>query len=215
MKINLFLILLVFFIGTKEAVARSPVIYSCKVGFNSPYCFKLKRQNYIYTWPFNLVISMGLEASFKNFTFDFTLDRSGFKRITHKSVNDTLVSRQDLNFALTQFKFLPKYRILNSGNSALFLGCGLAMAVPSATKEKGRSYILALGNGVCLNIEYTYKMPKRECYLYSGISYEKLNNKPIIGYSIIKNKYGYLQYQYAPIYILNFGIKCGIGRNKG
>jgi hypothetical protein len=202
------------------ASPRDSVNYSFKMDLISPYCFKYKTQfrqtnTITYLWPFNSGITIGLDASVRNFSFEFSMDRSSFRRIDYERVNDSIVQTRDIPFSLTQFRFLPKYRIMHSTNSSLNIGGGLTIAFPSQTYDRNdpkQGYFLSLGNGICYNIYYTYELPKRRLGLNVGIFYEKLNSDRSIGRS--RGKYDYGESQEVPIYVLSLGIKYGIGRKK-
>ncbi len=209
-----------FLISGIKAHPKDSIIYSFIAGVISPYCFKYKKYDKIetkynatYSWPFNAGFTIGLDASRKNFSFELSLDISSFRRLSHKRVNDTLLGIRDIPFGLTQFKFLPQYRIIYSENSSLNIGCGYTLAYPSRAYDNNdpkQSYYLYLGNGICYTINYTYKLPKRRSSFYASIYYEKLNNKPSIGQT--RGKYDYGQYLDAPIYMLSLGVKYNIWR---
>lgn len=213
-KIIILIISAFLFSGIK-AIPKDSVNYNFKAGVISPYCFKYTKRTMTYSWPFNSGFTLGLDASRKNFSVEFSLDHSSFRRISLQKINDSLVGISDIPFKLTQVRFFPKYRILHSGNSSLNIGCGFTMAHPSRTYDNnnpGQSFYLSLGNGICWNIDYSYKLPKRRLGLFAGINYEKLNHNPLIGPS--RSKYDNGQFQDAPIYMVSLGIKYGIGRKK-
>jgi hypothetical protein len=188
----------------------------------SPYCFKYKKYdeiatkyNVTYSWPLNAGLTLGLDASRRNFSLEVSYDCSSFRRIANYKFNDSILEIGDIPFTLTQFRILPQYRLIHSEISSLNIGCGYTLAYPSRAYDNNdpkQSYYLYLGNGICYTINYTYKLPKRRSSFYAGIYYEKLNNKPSIGQT--RGKYDYGQLQNAPIYVLSLGIKYGIGRKK-
>jgi hypothetical protein len=211
------LLITVFSVSGIKAIPKDSVIYSLKAGVISPYCFKYKRYGNVATashsYPFNSGFTLGLDASGKNFSFEFSMDRSSFRRIDYERVNDSIVQTRDIPFSLTQFRFLPKYRIMHSTNSSLNIGGGLTIAFPSQTYDRNdpkQGYFLSLGNGICYNIYYTYELPKRRLGLNVGIFYEKLNSDRSIGRS--RGKYDYGESQEVPIYVLSLGIKYSLGR---
>jgi|688.fasta_scaffold222742_3 hypothetical protein len=214
------LLIAVFSVSGIKAIPKDSVIYSFKAGVISPYCFKYKtydeiatKYNTTYSCPFNAGFTIGLDASRKNFSFELSLDISSFRRLSHKRVNDTLLGIRDIPFGLTQFKFLPQYRIIYSENSSLNIGCGYTLAYPSRAYDNNdpkQSYYLYLGKGICYTVNYSYKLPKRRSSFYAGIYYEKLNDEPIRG--LLPSKYDYGQYLDAPIYMLSLGVKYNIGR---
>jgi hypothetical protein len=215
------LLITVFLVTGIKAIPKDSIIYSFKAGVISPYCFKYKtydeiatKYNTTYSCPFNAGFTIGLDASRKNFSFELSLDISSFRRLSHKRVNDTLLGIRDIPFGLTQFKFLPQYRIIYSENSSLNIGCGITMARPSTAfvnNNLNQRYYLYLGNGICYTVNYTYQLPKRRSSFYASILYEKLNNEPSWG--PLTSKYDYGQYLDAPIYMLSLGIKYRIGRS--
>jgi hypothetical protein len=214
------LILTTFLVTGIKAIPKDSVIYSFKAGVISPYCFKYKKYDEIattynttYSWPFNAGFTIGLDASRKNFSFELSLDISSFRRLSHKRVNDTLLGIRDIPFGLTQFKFLPQYRIIYSENSSLNIGCGITMARPSRIidfEDTKESYYLRLGNGICYTANYTYQLPKRRSSFYAGILYEKLNNEPSWGPK--SSKYDFSQSLHVPIYMVSLGVKYNIWR---
>lgn len=220
MKRIIIVMLAAFLISGIKAHPKDSVIYSLKAGVISPYCFKYKtydeiatKYNTTYLWPFNSGITIGLDASVRNFSFEFSMDRSSFRRIDYERVNDSIVQTRDIPFSLTQFRFLPKYRIMHSTNSSLNIGGGLTIAFPSQTYDRNdpkQGYFLSLGNGICYNIYYTYELPKRRLGLNVGIFYEKLNSDRSIGRS--RGKYDYGESQEVPIYVLSLGVKYSLGR---
>jgi hypothetical protein len=218
-KINILLIT-VFFVSGIKAIPKDSVVYSFKAGVISPYCFKYKtydeiatKYNTTYLWPFNSGITIGLDASVRNFSFEFSMDRSSFRRITHFKFNDSLLYIRDIPFTLTQFRVLPQYKLIHSEISSLNIGCGYTLAYPSRaydTNDPKKSFFLYLGNGICYTINYTYTLQKRRSSFYAGIYYENLNNKPSIGQT--RGKYEYGELQNAPIYMASLGLKYRIGR---
>jgi hypothetical protein len=211
------LLIAVFSVSGIKALPKDSVVYSLKAGVISPYCFKYKRYGNVATashsYPFNSGFTLGLDASGKNFSFEFSMDRSSFRRIDYEGVNDSIVQTRDIPFSLTQFRFLPKYRIMHSTNSSLNIGGGLTIAFPSQTYDRNdpkQGYFLSLGNGICYNIYYTYELPKRRLGLNVGIFYEKLNSDRSIGRS--RGKYDYGESQEVPIYVLSLGVKYSLGR---
>jgi hypothetical protein len=220
MKRIIIVILAAFLISGIKAHPKDSVIYSFKAGVISPYCFKYKtydeiatKYNTTYSCPFNAGFTIGLDASRKNFSFELSLDISSFRRLSHKRVNDTLLGIRDIPFGLTQFKFLPQYRIIYSENSSLNIGCGYTLAYPSRAYDNNdpkQSYYLYLGNGICYTINYTYKLPKRRLELFASLNYEKLDNDPALGRS--PTKYDYSEDLDLPIYMASLGLKYRIGR---
>jgi hypothetical protein len=216
------LILTTFLVTGIKAIPKDSIIYSFKAGVISPYCFKYKKYdeiatkyNVTYSWPLNAGLTLGLDASRRNFSLEVSYDCSSFRRIANYKFNDSILEIGDIPFTLTQFRILPQYRLIHSEISSLNIGCGYTLAYPSRAYDNNdpkQSYYLYLGNGICYTINYTYKLPKRRSSFYAGIYYEKLNNKPSIGQT--RGKYDYGQLQNAPIYVLSLGIKYGIGRKK-
>jgi hypothetical protein len=75
-KINILLIT-VFFVSGIKAHPKDSIIYSFKAGVVSPYCFKYKKYDKIetkynatYSWPFNAGLTLGLDASRRNFSLE-------------------------------------------------------------------------------------------------------------------------------------------------
>ncbi len=214
------LLLTAFSVPGIKAIHKDSVIYSIKAGVISPYCFKYKRywdvptaSSVTRSYPFNSGFTLGLDASGKNFSLEFSLDHSSFRRISHYMILDSITEVTDLSYQLTQVRFFPKYRIFNKTNSSLNIGGGLTIAFPSQTYDRNdpkQGYFLSLGNGICYNIYYTYELPKRRLGLNVGVFYEKLNSDRSIGRS--RGKYDYGESQDVPIYMLSLGIKYKIGR---
>jgi hypothetical protein len=87
------------------------------------------------------------------------------------------------------------------------------MARPSSaysTNNPNQRYYLYLGDGICCNIEYTRKLPKRRLELFASLNYEKLDNDPALGRS--PTKYDYSEDLDLPIYMASLGLKYRIGR---
>lgn len=216
------LLLTTFLVSGIKAIPKDSIIYSFKAGVISPYCFKYKRYGNVATassvthsYPFNSGFTLGLDASGKNFSLEFSLDHSSFRRISHYMILDSIREITDLSFHLTQVRFFPKYRIFNKTNSSLDIGCGITMARPSRTVSKNspfESYYLYLGQGICYNFQYTYRLPRRRLGLSASINYEKLDNNPILGRS--PSKYEYAQSQHVPIYMISLGVNYGIARKN-
>jgi hypothetical protein len=212
------LLITVFSVSGIKAIPKDSIIYSFKAGVISPYCFKYNKRysdgsNFTRSYPFNSGLTLGLDASGKNFSLEFSLDHSSFRRISHYMILDSITEVTDLSFQLTQVRFFPKYRIFNKTNSSLDIGCGITMARPSRTYSKNspfENYYLYLGQGICYNFQYTYRLPRRRLGLSASINYEKLDNNPILG--PFRTKYENGQLQHVPIYMVSLGIKYGIGR---
>ena len=211
------LLITVFSVSGIKAIPKDSIIYSFKAGVISPYCFKYSTNTRTYVWPFNSGISLGAEASYKNFTFEFSLDLSKFRRIDHKILNNSIIETRDIPFDLKQYRILPKYKIISSKNSSLNTGIGLTLAYPSSAVQEinhtYQSYYLYTGNGFCLNIDYTYKLVKERLDLYAGLCYEQfvLNKESYtLGRYITKYEKGISQD--VPIYIIGLGLKYKIGR---
>ena len=212
--------LAVFSVSGIKALPKDSVVYSFKAGVVSPYCFKYKKYDKIetkynatYSWPFNAGLTLGLDASRRNFSLEVSYDLSSFRRIANYKFNDSLLKIGDIPFTLKQFRVLPQYRLIHSEISSLNIGCGYTLAYPSRAYDNNdpkQSYYLYLGNGICYTINYTYKLPKRRSSFYASIYYEKLNNKPSIGQT--RGKYEYEEFQNAPIYMASLGLKYRIGR---
>jgi hypothetical protein len=211
------LLLTAFLVTGIKAIPKDSVIYSYKAGVISPYCFKYNKRysdgsSVTHSYPFNSGFTLGLDASGKNFSLEFSLDHTSFRRIDYERVNDSIVETRDMPFSLTQFRFLPKYRIMHSANSSLNIGGGLTIAFPSQTYDRNdpkQGYFLSLGNGICYNIYYTYELPKRRLGLNVGVFYEKLNSDRSIGRS--RGKYDYGESQEAPILMISLGIRYSLG----
>jgi len=216
------LLLTTFLVTGIKAIHKDSVIYNFKAGVISPYCFKYNTyyeiaipNNGTHSWPFNSGFSIGLDASRKNFSCEFSFDHSSFRKITHFKFNDSLVDVIDIPYHLTQLRLFPKYRIIHSSNSSLNIGCGFAMARPSSaysTNNPNRRYYLYLGDGICCNIEYIFKIPKRRLGLSVSITYEKLDNNPVLGPSA--SKYDYGQGLHVPIYMASLGVTYGLDWDK-
>jgi hypothetical protein len=213
------LLLTAFLVSGIKAIPKDSVIYSFKAGVISPYCFKYKRYGNVATashsYPFNSGFTLGLDASGKNFSLEFSLDHSSFRRISHYMIFDSITEVTDLSYQLTQVRFFPKYRIFNKSNSSLDIGCGITMARPSRAYSKNspfENYYLNLGQGICFNFQYTYRLPKRRLGLSASINYEKLDNNPILG--PFRTKYENGQLQHVPIYMISLGIRYSLGRKK-
>ena len=212
------LLITVFSVSGIKAIPKDSVIYSFKAGVISPYCFKYNKRysdgsNLTRSYPFNSGLTLGLDASLKNFSLEFSLDHSSFRRISHYMILDSITEVTDLSFQLTQVRFFPKYRIFNKTNSSLDIGCGITMARPSRTYSKDspfENYYLYLGQGICYNFQYTYRLPRRRLGLSASINYEKLDNNPILG--PFRTKYENGQLQHVPIYMVSLGVKYKIGR---
>jgi hypothetical protein len=218
-KINILLIT-VFFVSGIKAIPKDSVVYSFKAGVISPYCFKKTfynktepKYNAIHSSPFNSGFSIGLDASRKNFSFELSFDHSSFRRISQYKIYDSFTVLRDLPYKLTQVRLLPKFNIIHTANSSLNIGCGFTMARPSSaysTNNPNQRYYLYLGDGICCNIEYTRKLPKRRLELFASLNYEKLDNDPALGRS--PTKYDYSEDLDLPIYMLSSGVKYSLGR---
>jgi len=205
-----------------KAIAKDSVICSLKVGVISPYCFKYKKYykiatkyNATYSWPLNAGLTLGFDASRRNFSLEVSYDYSSFKRIANYKFNDSLLEIGDIPFTLKQFRVLPQYRLFHSEISSFNIGCGYTLAYPSRdydNNDRKQSYYLYLGNGICYTINYTYTLQNRRSSLYAGIFYKKLNDEPLRG--LLTSKYDYGQYLDAPIYMASLGLKYSIGRRK-
>ena len=211
------LLLSAFGVSGIKAIPKDTVNYSIKAGMISPYCFSYTAYGTTNIWPFNWGISLGAEASYKNFTLEFSLDLSKFRRIDHKILNNSIIETRDIPFDLKQYRILPKYKIISSKNSSLNTGIGLTLAYPSSAVQEinhtYQSYYLYTGNGFCLNIDYTYKLVKERLDLYAGLCYEQfvLNKESYtLGRYITKYEIG--MSQDVPIYIIGLGLKYKIGR---
>jgi hypothetical protein len=220
MKRIIIVMLAAFLISGIKAHPKDSIIYSFKAGVVSPYCFKYKKYDKIetkynatYSWPFNAGLTLGLDASRRNFSLEVSFDLSSFRRIANYKFNDSLLKIGDIPFTLKQFRVLPQYRLIHSEISSLNIGCGYTLAYPSRAYDNNdpkQSYYLYLGKGICYTVNYSYKLPKRRSSFYAGIYYEKLNDEPIRG--LLPSKYDYGQYLDAPIYMLSLGVKYRIGR---
>ena len=213
------LLLAVFSVSRIKAIPKDSVNYSFKAGAISPYSFKYSTNTRTYIWPFNSGISLGVEASCKNFTLEFSLDLSKFRRIDHKILNNSIIETRDIPFDLTQYRILPKYKIISSKNSSLNTGIGLTLAYPSSAVQEinhtYQSYYLYTGNGFCLNIDYTYKLVQERLDLYAGLCYEQfVLNKETYTLGRYITKYEIGMSQDVPIYIIGLGLKYKIGRKK-
>ena len=216
------LILTTFLVTGIKAIPKDSIIYSFKAGVISPYCFKYTKsfeiatkRNVTYSWPLNAGLTLGLDASRRNFSLEVSYDYSSFRRIAHYKFNDSLLEIGDIPFTLKQFRVLPQYRLIHSEISSLNIGCGYTLAYPSRAYDKSypkQSYYFYLGKGICYTVNYTYQLPKRRSSFYAGIYYEKLNDEPIRG--LLPSKYDYGQYLDAPIYMLSLGVKYNIWRKK-
>ncbi|MEY3411636.1 MAG: hypothetical protein RIQ70_322 [Bacteroidota bacterium] len=220
MKRIIIVMLAAFLISGIKAHPKDSVVYSFKAGVISPYCFKYKtydeiatKYNTTYSSPFNSGFSIGLDASRKNFSFELSFDHSSFRRISQYKIYDSFTVLRDLPYKLTQVRLLPKFNIIHSANSSLKIGCGFTMARPSSaysTNNPNQRYYLYLGDGICCNIEYTRKLPKRRLELFASLNYEKLDNDPALGRS--PTKYDYSEDLDLPIYMASLGLKYRIGR---
>ena len=209
-----------FLISGIKAHPKDSIIYSFKAGVISPYCFKYKKYDKIetkynatYSWPFNAGLTLGLDASRRNFSLEVSFDLSSFRRIANYKFNDSLLKIGDIPFTLKQFRVLPQYKLIHSEISSLNIGCGYTLSYPSRaydTNDPKKSFFLYLGNGICYTINYTHTLQKRRSSFYAGIYYENLNNKPSIGQT--RGKYEYEEFQNAPIYMASLGLKYRIGR---
>lgn len=210
------LLITVFSVSGIKAIPKDSVIYSFKAGVISPYCFKYSTNTRTYVWPFNSGISLGAEASYKNFTLEFSLDLSKFRRIDHKILNNSIIETRDIPFDLKQYRILPKYKILSSKNSSLNTGVGLSLAYPSTAQDNNnpyQAYYLHTGYGYCLNIEYTHTLLKGRLDLYAGLCYEQfIWYDESYNLGRLKSKYDIGVSQYKPIYISCLGLKYNIGR---
>ena len=217
------LLLTAFSVSGIKAIPKDSIFYSFKAGVISPYCFKKTfynktepKYNAIHSSPFNAGFTIGLDASFKKFSFEFSFDHSSFRRISQYKIYDSFTGLRDLPYKLTQVRLLPKFNIIQSANSSLNIGCGFTMAYPSrvydSNGKRDKSYYLYLGDGICCNIEYTRKLPKRRLELFASLNYEKLDNDPALGSS--PTKYDYSEDLNLPIYMLSLGVKYSLGRKK-
>jgi hypothetical protein len=208
------LLLTAFLVKGANAIPKDSIIYSFKTGVISPYCFKYNKRysdgsNLTRSYPFNSGLTLGLDASLKNFSLEFSLDHSSFRHINHYSTNEVT----EIPFNLTQLRLLPIYRILHKTNSSLNIGCGLTLARTSTAfinNNLNKRYYLILGNGICYTVNYTYQLPKRRSSFYAGFLYEKLNND--YSWGPLSNKYDKIQFQHVPIYMVSLGVKYKIGR---
>jgi hypothetical protein len=209
------LLLTAFSVSGIKAIPKDSIIYSFKAGVISPYCFKYSTNTRTYVWPFNSGISLGAEASYKNFTLEFSLDLSKFRRIDHKILNNSIIETRDIPFDLKQYRILPKYKIISSKNSSLNTGMGLALAYPSTARDNNnpyQAYYLHTGYGYCLNIEYTHTLLKGRLDLYAGLCYEQfIWYDESYNLGRLKSKYDIGVSQYKPIYISCLGLKYKIG----
>lgn len=220
MKRIIIVMLAAFLISGIKAHPKDSIIYSFKAGVISPYCFKYKKYDKIetkynaaYSWPFNAGLTLGLDASRRNFSLEVYFDLSSFRRIANYKFNDSLLKIGDIPFTLKQFRVLPQYRLIHSEISSLNIGCGYTLAYPSRAYDNNdpkQSYYLYLGNGICYTINYTYKLPKRRLELFASLNYEKLDNDPALGRS--PTKYDYSEDLDLPIYMASLGLKYRIGR---
>jgi hypothetical protein len=220
MKRTIIVMLAAFLISGIKALPKDSVIYSLKAGVISPYCFKKTfynktepKYNAIHSSPFNSGFSIGLDASRKNFSCELSFDHSSFRRISQYKIYDSFTVLRDLPYKLTQVRLLPKFNIIHTANSSLNIGCGFTMARPSSAysaNNPNQRYYLYLGDGICCNIEYTCKLPKRRLELFASLNYEKLDNDPALGRS--PTKYDYSEDLDLPIYMLSSGVKYSLGR---
>ena len=217
MKRITIVILAVFSVSGIKAIPKDSVIYSLKAGVISPYSFRYATNTRTYIWPFNSGISLGTEASYKKLTLEISFDRSTFRRIDHRVLNNSILETRDIPFDLTQYRILPKYKIISSKNSSLNTGIGLTLAYPSSAVQEinhtYQGYYLYTGNGFCLNIDYTHKLVKDRLDLYAGLNYEQFiwyDESYSLGQ--YKSKYDLAISQDVPIYIIGLGLKYKIGR---
>jgi hypothetical protein len=213
------LLLSAFLVSEIKAIPKDSVNYSFKAGAISPYSFKYSTNTRTYVWPFNSGISLGAEASCKNFTWEFSLDRSKFRRIDHKILNNSIDITRDIPFKLTQYRIILKNKIISSENSSLNAGVGLTLAYPSSgvqdKNDPDQGYYLYTGNGFCLNIDYTHKLVTDRLDLYAGLNYEQfIWNDESYSLGQYKSKYDLAISQDVPIYIIGLGLKYKIGRKK-
>jgi hypothetical protein len=212
------LLLSAFGVSGIKAIPKDTVNYSIKAGMISPYCFSYTAYGTTNIWPFNWGISLGAEASYKNLTLEFSVDHSKFRRLKHSKLNNSIVNTLDLPFNLSQYRILPKYKILSSKNSSLNTGVGLALAYPSYARDNNnpyQAYYLYTGHGYCLNIEYAHTLSKGRLDLFAGLCYEQFiwyDESYSLGQ--LKSKYDLGVSQYVPIYISCLGLKYRIGQKQ-
>lgn len=132
-----------FLVTGIKAIPKDSIIYSFKAGVISPYCFKYTKsfeiatkRNVTYSWPLNAGLTLGLDASRRNFSLEVSYDYSSFRRIAHYKFNDSLLEIGDIPFTLKQFRVLPQYRLIHSEISSLNIGCGYTLAYPSRAYDK-------------------------------------------------------------------------------